>query len=167
MLGAGDALSPQFAPPNAHTLAAIDSIAGARRDFEFQRLHGMGDALHEIHRELGGAPTRIYAPVGSHEHLVAFLVRRLLENGANTSFVNRLADDDAPVSDIIADPVAEMAATQPHRNPRIALPKDILGDRKNSAGFLFNDPKVADPLLLEIDGILTKPHTAVPLINGE
>ncbi|MBL6939562.1 MAG: bifunctional proline dehydrogenase/L-glutamate gamma-semialdehyde dehydrogenase PutA [Alphaproteobacteria bacterium] len=167
MLGAGDALFPQFATHNAHTLAAIDSIAGSRRDFEFQRLHGMGEALHEIHRELGGVPTRIYAPVGSHEDLLAYLVRRLLENGANTSFVNRLADDDAPVADIIADPVVQMAATQPHRNPVIPLPKDILGDRKNSAGFVWSDPKVADPLMLEIDGILSRPHMAAPLIDGE
>ena len=160
MLGAGAALYPQFATHNAHSLAAIDAIAGPRRDFEFQRLHGMGEALHEIHRERGGVPTRIYAPVGSHEDLLAYLVRRLLENGANTSFVNRLADDDAPLDDIVADPVAQIAAAQPHRNPRIPLPADILDDRKNSSGFLWSDPKIADPLLLEMDAVLAKPHAA-------
>ncbi len=166
MLGAGDALYPQFATHNAHSLAAIDAIAGGRRDFEFQRLHGMGEALHEIHRTLGGVPTRIYAPVGSHEDLLAYLVRRLLENGANTSFVNRLADDDAPVDDIIADPVAQIAALRPHRNPRIALPQDILGERKNSSGFVWSDPKITGPLLREMDTILATPHTAAPLVGG-
>ncbi|MEJ0025385.1 MAG: bifunctional proline dehydrogenase/L-glutamate gamma-semialdehyde dehydrogenase PutA [Rhizomicrobium sp.] len=166
MLGAGAALYPQFATHNAHSLAAIDALAGGRRDFEYQRLHGMGEALHEIHRELGGVPTRIYAPVGSHEDLLAYLVRRLLENGANTSFVNRLADDDAPVEDIVADPVAQIAAAHPHRNPRIALPKDILGDRKNSHGFLFSDPKVSEPLLSRIEDILQTRHDAAPVIGG-
>ncbi len=166
MLGAGDALFAQFATHNAHSLAAIDAIAGGRRDFEFQRLHGMGEALHEIHREIGGVPTRIYAPVGSHEDLLAYLVRRLLENGANTSFVNRLADDDAPVAEIVADPVAQIAASRPHRNPKIPLPKDMLGDRKNSAGFLWSDPKVAEPLLAEIGAILQTPHSAAPVIGG-
>ncbi|HEY4943298.1 MAG TPA: bifunctional proline dehydrogenase/L-glutamate gamma-semialdehyde dehydrogenase PutA [Rhizomicrobium sp.] len=166
MLGGGDALYPQFATHNAHSLAAIDAIAGGRRDFEFQRLHGMGEALHEIHRTLGGVPTRIYAPVGSHEDLLAYLVRRLLENGANTSFVNRLADDDAPVDDIVADPVAQIAAARPHRNPRIALPQDILGERKNSSGFVWSDPKITEPLLLEMDAILGAPHAAAPLVGG-
>jgi len=166
MLGAGAALYPQFATHNAHSLAAIDALAAGRRDYEYQRLHGMGEALHEIHREMGGVPTRIYAPVGSHEDLLAYLVRRLLENGANTSFVNRLADDDAPIADIIADPVAQLAAARPHRNPRIALPQDILGERKNSSGFLLSDPKVSAPLLSEIEGILRAPHSAAPLVSG-
>jgi RHH-type proline utilization regulon transcriptional repressor/proline dehydrogenase/delta 1-pyrroline-5-carboxylate dehydrogenase len=126
----------------------------------------MGEALHEIHRGLGGVPTRIYAPVGSHEDLLAYLVRRLLENGANTSFVNRLADDEAPIADIIADPVAQIAADKPHRNPRIALPKDILGERKNSSGFVWSDPRISEPLLLEMDTILETPHSAMPLIDG-
>jgi RHH-type proline utilization regulon transcriptional repressor/proline dehydrogenase/delta 1-pyrroline-5-carboxylate dehydrogenase len=167
MLGAGDALYPQFATHNAHSLAAIDAIAGGRRDFEYQRLHGMGEALHEIHRTLGGVPTRIYAPVGSHEDLLAYLVRRLLENGANTSFVNRLADDDAPVDDIVADPVAQIAATKPHRNPRIPLPRDILGERKNSSGFVWSDPKVSEPLIREMEALLGQPHAAAPLIGGK
>ena len=166
MLGAGAALYPQFATHNAHSLAAIDALAGGRRDFEYQRLHGMGEALHEIHREMGGVPTRIYAPVGSHEDLLAYLVRRLLENGANTSFVNRLADDEAPVADIIADPVAQIAAARPHRNPRIPLPKDILGDRTNSSGFLFSDPKISAPLLSQIERLLREPHNAAPLVGA-
>ena len=150
MLNAGAAIYPQFATHNAHSLAAIDALAGGRRDFEYQRLHGMGESLHEIHRERGGVATRIYAPVGSHEDLLAYLVRRLLENGANTSFVNRLADDDAPIDDIVADPVAQIAAARPHRNPRIPLPKDILGERTNSSGFFWSDPKISAPLLDEV-----------------
>jgi len=136
MLAAGEALYPQFATHNAHTIAAFDVLAGGRRDYEFQRLHGMGEALHEIHRSLGGVATRIYAPVGSHEDLLAYLVRRLLENGANTSFVNRLADNEAPISDIVADPVTAIAQSSPRRNPRIPLPRDLLPDRTNSAGLL-------------------------------
>src|SRR6185437_6493267 len=119
MLAAGPALYPQFATHNAHSLAAIDTLAAGRRDFEYQRLHGMGEALHEIHRAMGGVPTRIYAPVGSHEDLLAYLVRRLLENGANTSFVNRLADAEAPLEDIVADPVEQIrAAIRRSRCPR-------------------------------------------------
>jgi RHH-type proline utilization regulon transcriptional repressor/proline dehydrogenase/delta 1-pyrroline-5-carboxylate dehydrogenase len=166
MLGAGEALYPQFATHNAHSLAAIDTLAAGRRDFEYQRLHGMGEALHEIHRAMGGVPTRIYAPVGSHEDLLAYLVRRLLENGANTSFVNRLADAEAPLDDIIADPVEQIRAAHPRRNPKIPLPKDILGERRNSSGFLWSDPKVSEPLLAEINAHLSRPHTAHPIIGG-
>ena len=96
---ARDAFFPQFATHNAHTVAAILDLAGNSRDFEFQRLHGMGEALYD--QIVGTAPAqfpcRVYAPVGGHEDLLAYLVRRLLENGANTSFVNRLVDERAPV----------------------------------------------------------------------
>jgi RHH-type proline utilization regulon transcriptional repressor/proline dehydrogenase/delta 1-pyrroline-5-carboxylate dehydrogenase len=166
MLAARDAIYAQFATHNAHTLSAIDVIAAGRRDYEYQRLHGMGEALHEIHRGQGGVATRIYAPVGSHEDLLAYLVRRLLENGANTSFVNRLADDEAPISEIVADPVTLIAASRPHRNPRIPLPANMLGDRKNSSGFVWSDPKISEPLLLEMDAALGSLHSAAPLIAG-
>jgi RHH-type proline utilization regulon transcriptional repressor/proline dehydrogenase/delta 1-pyrroline-5-carboxylate dehydrogenase len=166
MLAAGDAIYPQFATHNAHTLAAIDTLAGGRRDFEYQRLHGMGEALHEIHREMGGVPTRIYAPVGTHEDLLAYLVRRLLENGANTSFVNRLADEEAPIEDIVADPVEVIAACHPRRNPRIALPADILGDRKNSSGFLWSDDTVANSIHAAMESEAARPHHAAPMLGG-
>ena len=93
----GAAFYPQFATHNAHTVAAILELAGERRDCEFQRLHGMGEALYEqiVGPEQLDRPCRVYAPVGSHEDLLAYLVRRLLENGANTSFVNRIVDDRA------------------------------------------------------------------------
>src|SRR6266550_165532 len=110
LLKVPEQIFPQFATHNAHTLAAVEAFAGTNRKFEFQRLYGMGEALYEFYEDAirpmrVGAGTRIYAPVGSHEDLLAYLVRRLLENGANTSFVNRLANDKAPLEEIIGDPV--------------------------------------------------------------
>ena len=168
MFAAGDAIFPQFATHNAHTLAAIQTFANGRTDFEYQRLHGMGEALHALYREKNmGGGTRIYAPVGTHEDLLAYLVRRLLENGANTSFVNRLADDEAPIDEIVADPVEQLAAITPRRNPRIPLPADILPDRKNSTGFLWSNPVVTDPIVAEMQIALKSPQRAAPLIGGE
>src|SRR6185312_6685491 len=125
-----DDLFPQFATHNAHTLAAVQIFADTNRKFEFQRLHGMGEALYELYENgirlsRAGAATRIYAPVGSHEDLLAYLVRRLLENGANTSFVNRLANDKAPIEDILADPVQRVSASESKRNLRIPKPDAI------------------------------------------
>jgi RHH-type proline utilization regulon transcriptional repressor/proline dehydrogenase/delta 1-pyrroline-5-carboxylate dehydrogenase len=133
---------PQFATHNAHTLATIHAMAGA--DFhpgryEFQCLHGMGEPLYE---EVVGPgkldrPCRIYAPVGTHETLLAYLVRRLLENGANSSFVNRIGDPSVPVEALVADPVEAARAIEPigAPHPRIALPRALFGpDRPNSAG---------------------------------
>jgi len=164
----GDAIFPQFATHNAHTLAAIQTFSKGRTDFEYQRLHGMGEALHALYREknLGGG-TRIYAPVGTHEDLLAYLVRRLLENGANTSFVNRLADDEAPIDEIVADPVEQLAVRYPRRNPLIPLPADILPDRENSSGFLWSNPVVTDPILAEMHASLGAPQRAVPVVGGE
>ncbi len=136
MLSRRDVFFPQFATHNAHTVAAISVMAGNDKRYEFQRLHGMGEALYE--RVVGEGdirqPCRIYAPVGSHEDLLAYLVRRLLENGANTSFVNRLADDTAPIADIISDPLAEVAALKAIPHPRIVSPRNLFGDRENSKG---------------------------------
>jgi RHH-type proline utilization regulon transcriptional repressor/proline dehydrogenase/delta 1-pyrroline-5-carboxylate dehydrogenase len=135
---------PQFATHNAHTLAAVMEMAGGERDFEFQRLHGMGEALYDqvVSGATGEAPVlcRIYAPVGSHEDLLAYLVRRLLENGANSSFVNRIVDQDAPIDDIIADPVDVVARFFPVSHPRIPLPVDLYGpERANAKGIDLND----------------------------
>jgi RHH-type proline utilization regulon transcriptional repressor/proline dehydrogenase/delta 1-pyrroline-5-carboxylate dehydrogenase len=172
MLGARDAIFPQFATHNAHTLSAVEVLSGGRGDFEYQRLHGMGETLYELYHEVKkpsavGAGTRIYAPVGSHEDLLAYLVRRLLENGANTSFVNRLADEEAPIEALIADPVAALAKETPLRNPRIALPRDLLPDRTNSRGFLWSDPAASDPVLAAMKKELCEPATAAPIIGGE
>ena len=160
---------PQFATHNAHSLAAIATMAGNREGFEFQRLHGMGQALYD---EVAGKdrlnlPCRIYAPVGSHEDLLAYLVRRLLENGANTSFVHRLADDDAPIREIIADPVAQAERLDPVRHPRIALPARIFGARTNSAGLPLWDNATRRPLIAGIERALARPVEAGAIIGGQ
>ena len=132
LLDAGDVIYPAFATHNANTIAQVKAIAGDR-PFEFQRLHGMGEELYAELRKLeegiGEPPTpvRIYAPVGSHKELLAYLVRRLLENGANSSFVNRIADAEVSLDELVRDPVAELAALEPKRNPSIPLPRDIFG----------------------------------------
>ncbi|HXJ00824.1 MAG TPA: bifunctional proline dehydrogenase/L-glutamate gamma-semialdehyde dehydrogenase PutA [Micropepsaceae bacterium] len=152
LLSAPENIFPQFATHNAHTLAAVQVFAGKNRKFEFQRLHGMGEALYELYEGVirpsrAGAATRIYAPVGSHEDLLAYLVRRLLENGANTSFVNRLANDKAPLEEMIADPVKRLIDAVPKRNPRIVKPQDIFPGRVNSRGLILNDPVASSRLI--------------------
>src|SRR5262249_54762283 len=111
----------------------------------------------------GRAGSRIYAPVGSHEDLLAYLVRRLLENGANTSFVNRLADEDSPVEEIVADPITQLGAA-PYRSAHISRPAEIFPGRKNSPGFLWSDPPVSAPLIEEITASMRAPQSAAPLI---
>ena len=131
------AFYPQFATHNAHTIAMITELAGKRLDFEFQRLHGMGEDLYgEVKASRGfNHACRVYAPVGSHEDLLPYLVRRLLENGANTSFVNRIVDEKLPVEKVAEDPVARVKTTQAVTHPSIPLPVDLYGpDRRNSKG---------------------------------
>jgi RHH-type proline utilization regulon transcriptional repressor/proline dehydrogenase/delta 1-pyrroline-5-carboxylate dehydrogenase len=172
LLARPEAILPQFATHNAHTLSAIQVFAGNRADFEYQRLHGMGEALYALYRDVKkashiGPATRIYAPVGSHEDLLAYLVRRLLENGANTSFVNRLADEEAPIDEIIADPVEEWAKAHPKRSARIPKPENLLPDRKNSSGFVWSDPEVSDPITAEMKASLNAPQRGGPIIGGK
>lgn len=134
MLEAGEALYCQFATHNAFTAAAIAHMAADRgvRAYEFQRLHGMGEPLYAV-EELG-APVRVYAPVGGHEDLLPYLVRRLLENGANTSFVHAFLDDDVAPEEVAADPLARLEAC-PKPHPRLAKPPFIYGpSRRNSEG---------------------------------
>lgn len=126
-----DRIYPQFATHNAHTVALIRELAGHNAAFEFQKLHGMGDALYEQVQKSGDYVCRIYAPVGEHEDLLAYLVRRLLENGANSSFVNQLLDEKVPIKEVIADPYEKY---QPGTNT-ITLPENLYGTRKNSRGF--------------------------------
>ena len=151
LLTAPDAVYPAFATHNAYTIAAVKALAG-EAEFEFQRLHGMGNdvygALAMLEDESGGprTPVRKYAPVGGHKDLLAYLVRRLLENGANSSFVNRLADADVPVAALTGDPVAELAALEPRRNPAIPLPRDLFAPRRNSAAVDLADPLVRETL---------------------
>ncbi|HEU0134245.1 MAG TPA: proline dehydrogenase family protein, partial [Allosphingosinicella sp.] len=131
---------PAFATHNALTVATILEWAGAGRDFEFQRLHGMGEGLYEALVRERGYRTRIYAPVGGHRDLLAYLVRRLLENGANSSFVHQLADERLSDADLIADPVAKIAAVGGTRHPAIPLPRDLFApERPNSQGLDLND----------------------------
>jgi RHH-type proline utilization regulon transcriptional repressor/proline dehydrogenase/delta 1-pyrroline-5-carboxylate dehydrogenase len=149
LLAARSHVFPQFATHNAQTLATIYALAGEEftpGDYEFQCLHGMGEPLYSQVVGAGklGRPCRIYAPVGTHETLLAYLVRRLLENGANSSFVNRMADDSVSVEELIADPVEVVRAMPepgaPH--PQIALPGDLYPDRRNSSGLDLSDETV-------------------------
>ena len=169
LLAEPEAFYPQFATHNAHTVASIYT-AGRGAAYEFQRLHGMGQAIYE---EVVGAdkldrPCRIYAPVGGHEDLLAYLVRRLLENGANTSFVSRLADDEAPIADIIRDPVAAAERSTPHRNPEIPAPADVFRPaRLNSLGLPLYESTVREPLVGKIRDALASPVVAGPIVGGK
>jgi RHH-type proline utilization regulon transcriptional repressor/proline dehydrogenase/delta 1-pyrroline-5-carboxylate dehydrogenase len=139
MLAAGN-IYPAFATHNALTVATLLEWAGDSRDFEFQRLHGMGEGLYENLVREQGYHTRIYAPVGGHRDLLAYLVRRLLENGANSSFVHQLADERLTDAELLADPVAKVAAVGGTRHPSIVLPPDLfMPERRNSEGLDLND----------------------------
>lgn len=151
LLAARDAVFPQFATHNAQTLASVLHLAGpdfTPGDYEFQCLHGMGEPLYEevVGPEKLARPCRVYAPVGTHETLLAYLVRRLLENGANSSFVNRIADPDVPVDALIEDPAAVVAAEPQPGAPHqaIALPQALFTDRKNAKGLdVADEPTLA------------------------
>jgi RHH-type proline utilization regulon transcriptional repressor/proline dehydrogenase/delta 1-pyrroline-5-carboxylate dehydrogenase len=143
ILAATDVIYPQFATHNAYTVALIIELAQGYRDFEFQCLHGMGDSLYSnvVGKEHFDLPCRIYAPVGGHQSLLAYLVRRLLENGANTSFVNRIVDERAPVEEIIAEPCNRIKILTHKPHPKIPLPENLYGDtRPNSHGLDFTNP---------------------------
>ena len=159
-----------FATHNAYTIAAIKQRAGAGTEFEFQRLHGMGEELYASLAKAEGndkTPVRLYAPVGGHKDLLAYLVRRLLENGANSSFVNRMADTSLTAEELAADPVAELAAMEPKRNPAIPLPKDIFPGRVNSAGIDLADPLVREPLLKRLHNLRDRQWEASPTFKAE
>ncbi len=154
LLEAQDIIFPQFATHNAYSVAAVLEMAGNNRNFEFQCLHGMGDPLYDniVGEENLNVPCRIYAPVGGHEYLLAYLVRRLLENGANTSFVNRIIDEQTPIEDLIVDPVAKTEALSFKPHPRIPLPVNLYGfDRLNSLGLDLSNPEETIPLLQDIE----------------
>ena len=150
LIGNIDAIYPMFATHNAQTIAAIQRMAqvmvGGARDgerfrYEFQKLHGMGDDLYAevIPRERLDVPCRVYAPVGSHEDLLPYLVRRLLENGANSSFVHQLADESLDLESLLADPIAKVETVGGARHASIPLPCDLFGERRNSAGIDLQD----------------------------
>jgi len=152
LLSSTESVFPQFATHNAQTLAAIYHLAGSdfsRGSYEFQCLHGMGEPLYEevVGQEHMNRPCRIYAPVGTHETLLAYLVRRLLENGANSSFVNQIADPKVPIEDLVTDPamVVRMMRSRGAPHDRIRLPADIFRpSRRNSSGIdLTNEVALA------------------------
>ena len=162
-----DRIYPQFATHNAHTCAAVLAMAGTDMDsFEFQRLHGMGESLHDIVRASHSAHCRIYAPVGAHRDLLAYLVRRLLENGANSSFVNQVVDENIPSISITRDPVAEVEALgEEVANPMIRRPIDLFAPlRRNSKGFRINEPASITPLLQAREAFSEHVWSAAPLI---
>ncbi len=143
-----DVIRPQFATHNAHSIASILELAPGGANFEFQRLHGMGRLLYaEAARQIPGfPPVRVYAPVGEHKDLLAYLVRRLLENGANTSFVNRFMDEQVAVVDTVRDPITELERSAMFKHPRLPEPADLYADRRNSAGLDLGNPQILDGL---------------------
>ncbi|MFZ5662780.1 MAG: bifunctional proline dehydrogenase/L-glutamate gamma-semialdehyde dehydrogenase PutA [Pseudomonadota bacterium] len=171
LLDASDAIYPMFATHNAHTIAAVHRMA-AGRAFEFQKLHGMGDDLYAevIPADRLNVPCRVYAPVGSHEDLLPYLVRRLLENGANSSFVNRITDARVPVAELVRDPVETVSnfASIPH--PRIPLPVDLYRshglDRTNSMGINLANDQHLHRLAAEMNAAIRGDWHAAPLVPG-
>ncbi len=165
LLAAPDAFYPQFATHNAHSIAFARVLSGGHY-CEFQRLHGMGEELYDQVVGEGGSACRVYAPVGSHEDLLPYLVRRLLENGANTSFVNRLADAEQPVDELVADPLGKVAALRSVSHPGIRLPADLYqSERRNSRGVDLNDPMA----LTDLAAAMLRAESAwaaAPLVAG-
>jgi RHH-type proline utilization regulon transcriptional repressor/proline dehydrogenase/delta 1-pyrroline-5-carboxylate dehydrogenase len=166
-----DVIYPQFATHNAQTVAYVAEVFGnAAGSFEYQRLHGMGEELYSqvIGPEQGGHACRVYAPVGPHEDLLPYLVRRLLENGANTSFVNRIVDARLPAEAIVTDPIAQVDAYTEVPHPRIVDPPRIYGgDRVNSKGVNFADSAELRAIKAECEAASAKPWHATALINGK
>jgi len=159
ILTATDLLYPQFATHNAHTVAAILEMAGDRKDFEFQCLQGMGRSLYDniVGVEKLNIPCRIYAPVGKQEHLLAYLVRRLLENGSSSSFVNLITHQDTPIEALIRDPISIVSELKEIPNPKIPLPIDLFGsERPNAKGLDLSSSTETDPLLVDIQGFLPR-----------
>ncbi len=170
LVNASAHLYPQFATHNAHTLASILHFAGSQTEFEFQRLHGMGEDLYAevIDPEKFGRPCRVYAPVGSHEDLLPYLVRRLLENGANTSFVNRIVDESIDVQDIVADPIDVTRDNEAKPHPRIPSPLDIFQpERKNSRGLNLPDRKILTPVLEAMQEASARTLSATAIVGGQ
>ncbi|WP_227323345.1 bifunctional proline dehydrogenase/L-glutamate gamma-semialdehyde dehydrogenase PutA [Acidisoma silvae] len=171
LLAAPDAVFPQFATHNAQSLAAIYAMAGDGfhiGQYEFQCLHGMGEALYEevVGAETLARPCRIYAPVGTHETLLAYLVRRLLENGANSSFVNRIQDKTVSVDRLVTDPLDEVGDGRPH--DRIALPRDLfMPERVNSTGLDLNNDSQLLALSEALRASATATWTALPASGAE
>jgi RHH-type proline utilization regulon transcriptional repressor/proline dehydrogenase/delta 1-pyrroline-5-carboxylate dehydrogenase len=168
LIAAGASIYPQFATHNAQTVATILELTReAARPFEFQRLHGMGEELYAQIIGERGVPCRIYAPVGSHEDLLPYLVRRLLENGANTSFVNRIVDETTAINDIVLDPVAVVDTLAQKAHPRIVPPRQLYGaERPNSIGVNLSDPQAYAVLSNGIRAAARAQWRAAPTLGG-
>ena len=177
MLAAPDRIYPQFATHNAYTIATVLELAGqaGTTDFEFQRLYGMGEALYgRLMKEPGfSIPCRIYAPVGDYKELLPYLVRRLLENGANTSFVHKIHDLSVPVEDFLADPVAKAASHAGVPHPLVPLPRDLFqgsgqGKRLNSKGVDLDNSGDIQNFYRDMLACEDKmPWVSAPIVNGK
>ncbi|MDD9722514.1 bifunctional proline dehydrogenase/L-glutamate gamma-semialdehyde dehydrogenase PutA [Sulfitobacter sp. PR48] len=164
LLGMTDRIYPQFATHNAHTVAAVLHMAKDKETFEFQRLHGMGETLHTLVMDKHKTRCRIYAPVGAHRDLLAYLVRRLLENGANSSFVNQIVDEDVPPEVVAADPFAQLGRTN------VAIPKGpevFLPHRRNARGFDLSHAQTLTEVEEARAPFLSHHWEAAPLIAGK
>ena len=169
LLAAADVIYPQFATHNAHTLATVAEMARARgvEQYEFQCLHGMGEPLYDNVVGANERICRIYAPVGTHETLLPYLVRRLLENGANSSFVNRIVDEGIAIETLIEDPLLEVARSGGGRHPAIPLPAELFGaTRLNSAGLDLSDETVIVGMQQRLQELAGKIWQAVPQVPG-
>ncbi|MGD8428877.1 MAG: bifunctional proline dehydrogenase/L-glutamate gamma-semialdehyde dehydrogenase PutA [Ectothiorhodospiraceae bacterium] len=168
LLEMSDRIYPQFATHNAHSIMAIRSMAGDFDGYEFQRLHGMGESLHELAREESNVRTRIYAPVGVHEDLLAYLVRRILENGANNSFVNQIVNEDLTPEQITRDPIEALEQCEQLSNPKIPAPSKLFGpDRRNSQGWDLTDPRTIARVDEGREPFHDTRWRAMPIVAGE
>ncbi|MBX6426075.1 MAG: bifunctional proline dehydrogenase/L-glutamate gamma-semialdehyde dehydrogenase PutA [Variibacter sp.] len=168
LLAARPRLFPQFATHNALTVATVVEEAQGVSGYEFQRLHGMGEALYEaLSAAFPEMRCRVYAPVGGHRDLLAYLVRRLLENGANSSFVSAVADPAVPIESILRRPQTWIRTPADARHPHIPRPPDLYRpERRNSAGLEFGDPAALAALLAEVEAARREPARAAPVVNG-
>ncbi|PLL12570.1 bifunctional proline dehydrogenase/L-glutamate gamma-semialdehyde dehydrogenase [Tabrizicola sp. TH137] len=166
LLGMTDRIYPQFATHNAHTVAAILEMAADKRAFEFQRLHGMGERLHDLVLTDEGTRCRIYAPVGAHRDLLAYLVRRLLENGANSSFVNQIVNDEVPPEVVAACPLTAMEGMAAVANPALKTGPALFGARVNSKGFDLTDAGHLAAIEAARAPFATQRFEAGPMIAG-
>lgn len=158
---------PQFATHNAHTLVCVQQLAGQNSSYEFQRLHGMGEELYDT--VLADNPklnVRIYAPVGAHKDLLPYLVRRLLENGANSSFVHKLVDPKTPISTLVDHPLQTLANCPSLHHHKLPLPRDIFSDRRNSAGLNLNIQSQLSPFMQGVSQFASQQWQAAPIVNG-
>jgi len=168
LLSSRERIFPQFATHNALTVAEIVECAGGTEGYEFQRLHGMGEALyHRLLETERTAACRVYAPVGGHKNLLAYLVRRLLENGANSSFISEAADPGVPIERVLERPHQIVGRAEAAAHSKLPLPRDLFVPvRMNSRGIEFGDRAALDGLLNEIKAGSTAPFTAKPIVNG-